>query len=282
MINYYKTGLISISLALIIIFISSFIGYRGRKSQVLNFPFEMKFNKTPKGELGLEVHEIKVFLPEQHYSEENLKVLFKYLSKTYREPSQALHVEVYTDSFKLDQMIKTGGSYSCFDLDERKEVTCYDAVLWRQGNSIASDAGSYEFFTFRPVIKQAIDKIVVLNGTMFFRKKKLLDEYQHSFGAMTIRVIAYELDGVSPKGIYYTFEAQKKGTNIWKSFLTFRQDEYISPAQSQIHIINDKLAYVFMGWLYAVTINGGESWIYWNAENELQTWECCNSYLRFK
>ena len=80
MINYYKTGLISISLALIIIFISSFIGYRGRKSQVLNFPFEMKFNKTPKGELGLEVHEIKVFLPEQHYSEENLKVLFKYLS----------------------------------------------------------------------------------------------------------------------------------------------------------------------------------------------------------
>ncbi len=277
MTNYFRIFVISLCFLIFLLF--GLLWRKEHSIQPLNFPFEIKINEIPKGELGLEIHEIKVALSKKYYTEDNLKTLFKYFSNTYPDFSKTLRVEVFTDSSKLNQIIKLGRAYSCFSEDERKEITCNEAVYWRQGNSIASTTGSFEYFTFRPLIGSPIDKIVVLSGTLVFRKKKIIDEYQQSSNLMEIRVKAYELDGVVPKGIYYTFEGMKKGSREWEGFLTFRQDEYIPPSEARVHILNEKVSYVFMGWLLATTINGGESWSYWNAEYDLPNWKCCDTRL---
>ncbi|MBP6823598.1 MAG: hypothetical protein KA368_18760, partial [Acidobacteria bacterium] len=43
--------------------------------------------------------------------------------------------------------------------------------------------------------------------------------------------------------------------------------------------VNDQIAFGFMGWMYAVTTDGGKSWSVWNAQKDLLNWECCNYRL---
>ena len=245
-------------------------------SQPLSFPFEIKLDEVPHGELGLKIREIKIVLSKKHYNEENLKTLFHYISRRYQDYSEVLRVEVYTDSAKLAQ---NDAPSKIIAHSSQVEAVPYDAMLWRQGNSIASNGADCEYFSYKPDLNSSEVRIVIVRGTMRFRKKNIKDAYEASNTNIKIRILSYEMEGVSPKGFYYTFECDSKGLNDWQGFLTFRQDNYISPPQNQIHIVNDKIAYVYMGWLYAITVNGGETWEYWNAEDDLPSWKCCDSKL---
>ena len=58
--------------------------------------------------------------------------------------------------------------------------------------------------------------------------------------------------------------------------MTFRDDDPRRIPRENVRLVNDRIGYVFMGWMYAVTIDGGATWSVWNAETDLPNWQCCN------
>jgi len=77
-------------------------------------------------------------------------------------------------------------------------------------------------------------------------------------------------------GAYYVFQSAPTGSDSWQKILTFRHDDPQPIPRDQVRFVNDQVAFVFMGWMYAVTKDGGDSWSVWNAEKDLPKWDCCN------
>ena len=46
--------------------------------------------------------------------------------------------------------------------------------------------------------------------------------------------------------------------------MVFTHDDYVPIENRQIHFVNDQVAYMYMGWMYAVTIDSGLSWHIWD------------------
>ena len=80
-------------------------------------------------------------------------------------------------------------------------------------------------------------------------------------------------------GAYYVFQSAPSGSESWHKIMTFRHDDPNPIPRDQVRFVNDQVAFVFMGWMYAVTNNGGRSWFVWNAERDLPNWDCCNYRL---
>jgi hypothetical protein len=43
--------------------------------------------------------------------------------------------------------------------------------------------------------------------------------------------------------------------------------------------VSNSVAYLHVGWVYAVTEDGGRNWSVWDAREDLVGWECCNYRL---
>ena len=61
--------------------------------------------------------------------------------------------------------------------------------------------------------------------------------------------------------------------------MTFRHDDPVPINRDGIAFLDDEIGYVFMGWKYAVTTDGGSTWHVWSADKDLPGWECCNYQL---
>lgn len=61
--------------------------------------------------------------------------------------------------------------------------------------------------------------------------------------------------------------------------MTFRHDDPVPIPREQVRFVNDRIGYVFMGWMYAATTDGGRSWSVWDARKDLPDWSCCNYRL---
>ena len=77
-------------------------------------------------------------------------------------------------------------------------------------------------------------------------------------------------------GAYYVFQSAPSGSNTWREIMTFRHDDPVLIPREQVRFINDRAGYVFMGWMFAVTTDGGASWSVWDASKDLPNWACCN------
>lgn len=77
-------------------------------------------------------------------------------------------------------------------------------------------------------------------------------------------------------GAYYTFETTSMDSDVWKEILTFRHDDQVGIPTAKVHFVNDKVGFVFMGWMCAVTKDGGFSWSVWDAVKDLPDRQCCN------
>lgn len=113
------------------------------------------------------------------------------------------------------------------------------------------------------------------------RRGKVIESWQTGNNTFEIRVTVHSeklsLPGLG--GAYYVFSSNIVGSESWTEFLVFRHDTPVLIPREQVHFVNDKIAYVFMGWLYGVTTDGGATWTVWNAERDLRDWECCNYNL---
>lgn len=95
-----------------------------------------------------------------------------------------------------------------------------------------------------------------------------------------ISVTAYaEENGGFVAGAYYVFRSAKVNSDVWTDIMRFRHDDPVAIPRDQIHFVNDEVAYVFMGWMYAVTTDSGSTWSVWDARKDLPGWQCCNYIL---
>ncbi len=65
-------------------------------------------------------------------------------------------------------------------------------------------------------------------------------------------------------GAYYVFETKTNDEQDWREIFVFLHDAPIPIDEEGIQFVNDRVAYVYMSWMYAVTTDGGKTWSVWN------------------
>jgi hypothetical protein len=113
------------------------------------------------------------------------------------------------------------------------------------------------------------------------RKGEVFDTWETANKNFKIRVMARTEENTfpTPGGAYYVFQSATLESEQWQDVITFRHDDPIPIPHEQIRFINDEIAYVFIGWVYAVTSDSGRIWNSWDARKDLPDWECCNYKL---
>ena len=111
------------------------------------------------------------------------------------------------------------------------------------------------------------------------RNGKILDKWETRNNSFRVRVISYaEKRGFVP-GAYYVFESSPVMSDQWREIMTFRHDDPVPIPRNQVRFVSEQVGYIFMGWMFAVTTNGGSDWSVWHADIDLPGWECCNYKL---
>jgi len=107
------------------------------------------------------------------------------------------------------------------------------------------------------------------------RKGEELERYVLDGERMNLRVTAYRETGffVTVAGAFYVLECQTGSGSSWREIATFRHDDQITIPRDQLRAVNADVAYFYIGWIYAVTSDGGKSWVVWDAENDLPGWQ---------
>jgi hypothetical protein len=80
-------------------------------------------------------------------------------------------------------------------------------------------------------------------------------------------------------GAYYVFRSAAVGSDAWDDIMTFRHDDPNPIPLDQVRFVNERVGFVFMGWKYAVSTDGGATWKVWDATRDLRNWQCCNYRL---
>lgn len=95
-----------------------------------------------------------------------------------------------------------------------------------------------------------------------------------------IRVVQRQERGIGfVLGSFYIFQHRTNAADNWRDVMVFRHDDPVEIPEDQVRVLNDRVAYAFMGWKYAVTTDGGTSWSVWQADQDLPNWDCCNYRL---
>lgn len=132
---------------------------------------------------------------------------------------------------------------------------------------------------------QIAASLVFLGGVLYFllapKRGEIIERWQSGNDAFKIRVTAYSetpsLPGLG--GAYYVFESANVGSDNWGEVFTFRHDTPVEIPREHVRLVSGQVGYTFMGWMYAVTTDGGASWSVWDARKDLPHWECCNYNL---
>ena len=109
---------------------------------------------------------------------------------------------------------------------------------------------------------------------------KILENWEVRNSAFRIGVTAYQekYEGIVP-GAYYVFRSALNGSDLWREVMVFRHDDPVPIPRNQVRFEGGQIGYVFMGWKYAVTTDGGGTWSAWDAAKDLPNWKCCNYRL---
>lgn len=112
------------------------------------------------------------------------------------------------------------------------------------------------------------------------RGEEVLERWETSNASFSIRVTSFNEVGGFPSGAYYVFESASGSSNLnWHEIIVFRHDDRIAIPTANIRLQNDRVGYMFIGWKYAVTTDGGRTWNVWDAQKDLENWRCCNYSL---
>lgn len=119
-------------------------------------------------------------------------------------------------------------------------------------------------------------------ATLFLppRVGAIAETWETSNGKFKVRIDRhYEENGGFVPGAYYVFHSAPDGSDTWRDVMIFRHDDPVPIPRNQVRFLNDRVSYVFMGWMYAVTTDGGANWSVWSAQTDLPKWDCCNYRL---
>src|SRR5205814_1922346 len=118
-------------------------------------------------------------------------------------------------------------------------------------------------------------QLAVFYAVMFSscaRQGAEVSRWENSDSAIHVRVIERAEVGNFMNGAYYVFESRSPTDNDWHYVMTFRQDDQVDIPKESVSIKNSSLAYVAMGWMFAVTTDSGRTWSVWNAKGDLPGW----------
>lgn len=133
-------------------------------------------------------------------------------------------------------------------------------------------------------VAAAIIWLVVALTTAYFalvldargRMGGVVESQETHFGGIRVRIDAHHEVGFWIPGQYYVFATRLAGSSQWREIMTFRHDDPVPIPKNNVRFVSDQTAFVFMGWMYAVTTDGGATWTVWDAEADLPNWVCCN------
>lgn len=150
-----------------------------------------------------------------------------------------------------------------------------------KGDDISS-RGYNVTYSFAPDLNQPhIRKEVVLRGATWRQGKYNIETQEFPWQAGTIKLTAYDIYNVEPSGRYHTFTVPRKIGDYETTSIVFNilLKEAVPLTTNRVKIFNDQIAYVYLGWIYSVTLDGGRSWHLWDAERNLPEWNCCDADL---
>ena len=94
-----------------------------------------------------------------------------------------------------------------------------------------------------------------------------------------VRADAHHEEHTFLPGAYYVFRSAPVGSDAWHDIMIFRHDDPNPIPRDQVRFVNDRVGFVFMGWMFAGTTDAGATWFVWDADNDLPKWQCCNYRL---
>jgi photosystem II stability/assembly factor-like uncharacterized protein len=103
----------------------------------------------------------------------------------------------------------------------------------------------------------------------------IAETWETSNQTFKVRVDRHPEENAFVGGAYYVFRSAPIGSNEWRGIMTFRHDDPVPVPRDQVRFVNDRVGYVFMGWMSAVTTDGGATWSVWSANKDLPN-KCCN------
>ena len=107
----------------------------------------------------------------------------------------------------------------------------------------------------------------------------VVERWETSNGVVKIRVDqrAEDLWFFGLPGAYYVFQSSpKESPDTWREVMTHRRDDPGPIPRQSVHFVNKNIAFIFIDWMYAVTVDGGSNWAIWSARDDLPKWECCD------
>jgi len=103
------------------------------------------------------------------------------------------------------------------------------------------------------------------------------ETWQTANSSFKVRVDAFhEANGGFVPGAYYTFSSAPVGSDDWKEVMTFRHDDPIEIQKNKVHLVDDNVGFVFIGWKYASTNDAGKTWSVWDACESAKDLKVCN------
>ncbi len=254
----------------------------------LDFPVELVWEKSFK-RLSTIVVRTGFFIAPEDYSREKLRRLFTSYSRKQSDVSKILDVYVYTDRDKAKRGMELFFPKVAPKDQEEPIDYLYDANFCRNGGG-GSLGYRNEWFDYKQDINDwQSRKTVVLKGdprntgpllSSSRDKEKTLEIWETENTPFKIRVDVFKRDDLEPQQIYYNFEAvDEKFFSGAKRIITFISPNKVEIPKHQIRFVSDKIGYFYMGWLYAVTLDAGANWYAWDADVDLQNWQCCDAQL---
>lgn len=122
--------------------------------------------------------------------------------------------------------------------------------------------------TIEKIIVVLIASLSLIGCRPEYNKENPLAVVDKENGNFRLKVTAYpeQRDFAQvAAGAYYVFEVKTKDDHGWKEIMVFRHDDPIPINEDGIKFVTENVAYVFMGWKYAVTTDGGKSWKVWDS-----------------
>ena len=228
-------------------------------------PFEM-VDETRNDGVGGPMWVARFVVPREHYTRQNLDLLFCWYSKRHLDKNERLQVRVYTDSADVPR----GGVPS-----HPSEPEKHKALFDRGGNGIAAGGGRNEEYSYCPNPDNPGEmKDVVLRGTWWTASRTMLRTWSFSHEGKRIRVLAYDLKSIDPHGVYYSFQCFDEEWKEWQTIITFQQEGDLLEPSDHVHFIGSNSAFFAIGPLFAVTLDGGKTWSTWDAGRDLESIPC--------
>ena len=223
-----------------------------------------------------------ILIGSSDFSRENLDKVFRWYSKRSANTRELLRVLVFTDAHNLLQDMENerlGIGYIDGQLPVSAQVTrsrLYDAFYRREVREVGSCLNISELYSYSPNLNNLDDiRTVILKGGNPFARQKNTVTWTRSNGGLRIQVSTFDFEGnIEPAGKYYTFSYSVSSEPV-DSILTIQSDIAIVSVENRARFIGDKICYVFLGECFAVTLDGGQSWTRWDAEQEIHSLACC-------